>query len=231
MKILKSIVLAIIVGFAFCVNAQNNTLAVLNFDNNSFIQAEQYQPLSKGLAEMMITEFSRIQAIRVVERRELNSILDEMKLSQTGSIAENASVQVGKMLGAQHLVFGGYTVALDKKIRIDTRIIEVETGLTLKAEEVTGKVDKILSLVKKLSKKILKDLDIKITKDEEKVLAKSDKIDLSALIAFSEGLDFEDQGEVDKAIECYNKALDIEPNFERADDRIRALSKKGEDIN
>ena len=35
--------------------AQMSTLAVLDFENNSLFQSEQYQPLAKGLAEMVIT--------------------------------------------------------------------------------------------------------------------------------------------------------------------------------
>ena len=206
---------------------QMSTLAVLDFENNSLFQSEQYQPLAKGLAEMVITELSRIQTVRVVERRELRSLLEEMKLSQTGSVTGETSVRVGMLLGAKHLVFGGYMVALDEKIRIDVRIIEVETGLTVKAEEVTGKTSKILTLLKKLSKKILNDLDIKLTRNEKKALDESDNLDIKAIMYFSKGLEFEDLGQWDKAEINYQLALDIEPKMKRAEERLQAISERG----
>ena len=206
---------------------QMSTLAVLDFENNSLFQSEQYQPLAKGLAEMVITELSRVQTVRVVERRELRSLLEEMKLSQTGSVTGETSVRVGMLLGAKHLVFGGYMVALDEKIRIDVRIIEVETGLTVKAEEVTGKTSKILTLLKRLSKKILNDLDIKLTRNEKKALDESDNLDIKAIMYFSKGLEFEDLGQWDKAEINYQLALDIEPKMKRAEERLQAISERG----
>jgi TolB-like protein len=225
LKLTVSIIICIFAAIVFGF-ADERTVAILDFENNSLLQAEQYQPLSKGLAEIMITEMSQVQALHVVERRKLNSLLDELKLSQTGSVAGESTVQVGKLLGAQHLVFGGFIVDLNSKMRIDVRIIEVETGLTLKAEQVMGKADKVLDLVKKLSKKVLKDLDVRITKDEEKSLNQSEKVDIQAVMYFSKGLDFEDLGQWEKAVEYYKKALDLEPKFHQAKKRIQYLTEK-----
>lgn len=204
------------------------TLAVLDFENNSFFNPEEYGPLSKGLAEIMITELNQLQSLHVVERQKLRSLLDELKLSQSGIVSAESSVRVGKMLGAQHLVFGGYMVTLDEKIRIDVRIIEVETGLTIKAGEVTGKTKQVLSLVKKLSKKILKDLNVRMTKREEKSFNESQKLDMKAVVLFSKGLEFEDGEEWEKAREYYRKTLQVEPQFQQAKAHLQALDGKEE---
>ena len=198
------------------------TLAVLDFENNSFYKPDEVQALSKGLAQIMITELNRSGAIQVVERQKLRSLMDELKLAQSGVISEEGSLQVGKMIGARHLVFGGYMVMMDDKIRIDVRIVEVETGLTLKAGEVTGKTKDVLSLVQKLSVKILKDLDIRLTQNAET----PGKIDMEALKLFSKGVEFEDRGDRAKALGCYRKALDIEPEFQQAKDGAARLSRQ-----
>ena len=229
----KSVLAAFLLSLLYClfihigpVFSNENTLAVLDFENNSLVNPEENQPLSKGLAEMIITELNQIQALRVVERQKLRSLLDEIKLSQSGAISEATTVRAGKMLGAQHLVFGGYMVTFGDKIRIDVRIVEVETGLTLKASEVTGKTRQVLSLIKKLSKKILKDLDVRLTKNEERSLDKSDKMDMKAVVYFSKGLDFEDLQEWEKAKACYQQALKMEPKFHQAKMRIQRLTMK-----
>jgi len=196
------------------------TLAVLDFENNSFFKPDEVQSLSKGLAQILITELNRSGAVRIVERQKLRSLVDELKLAQSGVISEENSIQVGKMAGAKHLVFGGYMVMMDDKIRIDVRIVEVETGLTLKAGEATGKTKDVLSLIQKLGAKILKDLDVKLAQAGENPA----KISIGALKLYSRGIEFEDQGDKARALECYRQALDQEPNFQQAEDRVARLS-------
>ncbi len=204
--------------------ASGNTLAVLDFENNSLFQPDEYQPLAKGLSEIMITELDQVEAIDVVERQKLKSVVDELKLSQSGLVSEKGSIEVGKMLGAQYLVFGSYMVALDKKIRIDARIVSVETGLTVKASQVTGKEENLLSLISKLSKKILEDLDVRLTKTEENLFSESQNFEMESVVLFSKGLELEDQGLWEEAEQCYQKVVEIEPKFIKAIDRLEQLS-------
>ena len=202
------------------------TLAVLDFENNGFYDTQTYQPLSKGLAQMMITEIQQIESIQVVERQRLQAILDELKLSQSGLLSEERSMQVGKMLGAKYLVFGGYLVGMDKKIRIDVRVVEVETGLTLKAEEQTGKVEKVLVLLKKLSKNLMQDIQVNLTREEEKRLKSASDVKADALLAFSTAVSYEDKQDYQNAVLFYKKAVDIDPDFDQARERMQRLSDK-----
>ena len=201
------------------------TLAVLDFENNSLFDADQYNNLSKGLSEMMITELSKVQSIKLVERRDLKSILDEIKLAQSGVIDESQTAQVGKLAGARHLVFGGFMVTMNNQIRIDCRIVEVETGLTKQAAEITGKTKKLFPLIQQLSQKILDNLEIKLSKEEKKALKKSSDIGMDAILLFSEGLDFEDSNDFKNAKICYTKALKLDPKFERAKQKLLYLHK------
>ena len=130
------------------------------------------------------------------------------------------------MLGAQNLVLGAFIVTLKNKIRIDVRMVNMETGVTLKAEQITGSTKHVISLIRKLSKKMMKGLNISITKQEEKLLNKTQKVDLQAVILFSQGLEFEDQGDVRLAHENYQKAIQIEPDFNIAKEHINKLNQK-----
>jgi len=229
----KSILLIVIISlfqFGFLLSAvkAQTTLAVLDFENNSFFNPEEYQPLTKGLADIIITELGQINAVQIVERKDLKTVLDELKLSQSGLLSENNSLQVGKMLGAKNLVFGSFMVTMDEKIRVDLRIVEVETGLTVKADEVTGKTKQVLSLIRKLSKKILKDLDIRLTKTEKRNLDKSQKIRMDAVVYYSKGIDFEDAGDLANAILFYKKAVELEPEFQSAKDKLQKISNKNQ---
>ncbi len=201
------------------------TIAVLDFTNNSLLDAENYDNLSKGLAEMIITEFSKVQSVNVVERRDLKAVMDEIKLSQTGMVESDKTVEAGKLLGAKHLVLGGFVVSMNDEIRIDLRIVEVETGLTKHAAEVTGKTKKLFILIQELSTKVIDNLDIKLSQEDKKALRKSKNLDMKALMLFSEGLDFEDAKLYKKAMVKYYDAIKIEPEFKRAKVRLARLIK------
>jgi TolB-like protein len=205
--------------------AESPTIAVLDFENNSLFSRDEYQSLSKGLAEMMITGLNQTGSLRVVERQKLRTILDELKLSQSGVISEESTLRAGKLLGAQHLVFGGFMVATDNKIRIDARIVEVETGLTVKANEVTGKTRDILGMIAKLNQKICRDLNVRIAENQKRS-GGAGQVDVKALMVFSQGVGFEDAGEIEKAAGCYRQALSIQPDFEQAKTRLDQLGGK-----
>ena len=202
------------------------TMAVLDFENRSFLNADKYASLSQGLAEMMITELSQVEQIQMVERRRLKELLDELKLAQSGMISESGSVQVGKMLGAKNMVFGSYVVMPGEKIRIDLRIVEVETGSVVKAEEQTGKTRDILTLVKRLGRQLLSDLSIRLSSQESSRLNEKKTIDLNAVLVFSDGLSLEDENRLSEAYAKYKEALQIDPDFQQAYDAIQRIAGK-----
>jgi TolB-like protein len=203
----------------------SKTLAILDFSNNSLVDKEKHASLSQGLAEIMITELSKVQSLQLVERQKINSLIQEMQLSQSGIISEDAGVQVGKLLGAHFLVFGSYMISFNNKIRVDIRIVNVETGVTVKAEEVTDKVSKLFEIIKKLNEKITRDLEVKLSDDEKKSLMTSE-VSLDVISYFSTGLEFEELNKIDEAKKMYQKILEKDADFEPAQKRLRELSEQ-----
>lgn len=222
----------LLLGVVFCLivsPAFSNpplTIAVLDFENHSLLNAESYGSLTSGLAQMMISTISPIESLTLVERQRLQTILDEIKLDQAGVTDSGAASSIGQLAGAKYLVFGAYMVVPGDKIRIDVRIVEVETGLTLLAEEVTGKTKQILKLVKKLSEKLVKELAVSLTKEELKLLQQSQDVPMQAILDYSEGLQLEDKKSWKAAGACYLKALKTAPKFELAHQRARLMAEK-----
>ena len=202
----------------------DKTLAILDFSNNSLLEKEKYSSLSAGIAEIMITELSNIQSIKLVERKQINELIQEMALSQSGLIAEDKGIQVGKLLGVKYLVMGSYMVSFGEKMRVDMRIVEVETGLTVKAEQVTDKVSNLFNIIKLLNEKITKDLDIKLTQDEKQQLKRA-QASKDVIETFSKGLELEKMGKIEEAKKMYLKALKKDANFDPARKKLQELSR------
>ncbi len=201
--------------------ANEKTIAILDFSNNSLEEKEKYASLSSGLAEILITELSQISSLQVVERKKINEIIKEMQLVQSGLVSEETGVQVGRLVGAKYLVFGSFMV-IKKKVRVDTRIVEVETGLTVKATQVTKDVSKMFEIIQALTENILTDLNIALSAQEENLLA-SGETSNEVIELFSEGLAFEEANDLLKAKEHYVKAFKLDEKFVPVRKRLKAL--------
>src|SRR6185295_17335653 len=112
------------------------TVAVLYFDYTG--RDPDLEVLRKGLAQMLISDLSAADNVRIVERDRLEDVLAELKLQSTGKIDPKSAARVGKLLGARYLVLGGY-FDLQGVLRVDARIVEVETGRVLKSFGANGK--------------------------------------------------------------------------------------------
>lgn len=206
------------------------TMAVLYFQNSSLYQKEEMEALSKGLADMFITELSKVEQLKVIERSRLQNLIEEMSLGQSGMIDGETAQQVGKLLGVKTLLLGSYVNNFGNKMRIDARLVEVETGKTIKAEEITGKASNLFEMVQKLSDKFIKGLNLALSSEDKKRLNQLENESFDAALYYSRGLEYQDRGDLRKAYEMYKKALEINPQYSSAQTRVheikQALAKK-----
>jgi curli biogenesis system outer membrane secretion channel CsgG len=128
-------------------------VAVFNFENKSDYGRGN---VGEGMADMLTTELVKSGNYRVIERAELQSVMQELKLGLTGMVTSNTAAQVGKQLGVELAVFGSVTEFGQKeeskgigfgkrkfganqikaRVAIDLRIVNVETGEILAADNV-----------------------------------------------------------------------------------------------
>ena len=199
------------------------TLGILDFDNNSLADRERLEPLRKGLAQMFRSELSQLQGLELVERADLLRVIEEMKLAQSGLIDEKTAQQVGKLVGAQFLLLGGFVYLPNKKIRVDCRVVEVETGRNMKAAEQTGKEEQLFDMVKTINKKLVKELALRISAAEMAKLENLRNVKFSAVLLYSQGVACEDRGDFNGAKKKYRQAVSEAPEFTQAKQRLTAL--------
>jgi TolB-like protein len=131
------------------------TVAIMSFNNGSFGKdAKDYDGLSKGIPDFLITDMSGNTAIRVIERDQVQKLVDEQKLVTGGQVDKETAVKVGKLLGAQHMIFGVYMTDPKGNFRIDARAVNVETGEIEHVERVDDKADNIMTSVGTLASKL-----------------------------------------------------------------------------
>lgn len=195
------------------------TLAILPFENNAVTDAERYEPLSRGLAAMLITDLQKSgSSMKIIEREKIQALLKEVALSQSGSVDKETAVKVGRILGAQTIAFGSFMVLMDQ-VRIDVRIVKTETSEMLMAESITGRSDAFIALQQTLAAKIARSLRVAI----EPAPGAAGGSDISAALYFSQGLDALDRGDKDRARELFAKAVALDAAYERQVANVKGL--------
>ena len=178
------------------------TVAVLNFDNNS--GRSDYEHVGKGLAAMMISDLGGVPALQLVEREKMEALLKEQSLQQSSLFDSTTAVRTGKLIGAEYIVVGSFA-AVQPSMRIDTRVIRVETGEIVKTARVTGKEDKFFDLQQKLAKELIDGLEVALSPEEREKLRlrqEANRVDeLQTVALYSNALQAYDGGDYATAVE------------------------------
>jgi len=78
-------------------------IAVLPFDNGgSYGQGkEDFDALQKGIAGMLISELAQNPSARVVEREDVQRLIEEQNLGAAGRVDPQTAAKIGKLVGAR----------------------------------------------------------------------------------------------------------------------------------
>lgn len=212
--------------------ANKPTVAVLPFYNAALgkQQQEDLAPLSKGIQDLLISELATNPGIRVVERDQIQKILDEQNLSKANMTDPATAVKVGKLLGVHHMVAGTFVVDLKGKMNLVGKAFSVETGEielpnSASNASVEGKVDNFMELIGKLGGKLnagLKLPDIPARVGEAKKEAPK-KVPYEAIALYSKGLAAADAKNKSEAVTLFKQAIDKFPDFEKAKAELAKL--------
>ena len=196
-------------------------LAIFPFENNAVTRNKEFEPLTGGLAAMLTTDLRHAAPeLRIIERNKIKELLQEIDMSQSGYVNQATALRIGKLLGAKSVVFGSFIV-LGEQLRIDARVVNVETSETIFAESINGTSDKFLQLEKKLAEKIAGTFQ-----DRSAFRQPSANLNtLNAALVFSRGLEALDRGDEKEAETYFQKSIELDPNFAKQVASVRGSNK------
>ena len=199
-------------------SADMPTVGILDFTGFMLTDPASSESLGKAVSAMLITEMSGREGIRVIERQDLRRLLEEQALAVSGLVDDDTAIEIGKLLGAQYMVFGSATIS--GEMRLDMRAVDVETSEILEVQKLVGAPEELLDILVRASDRFTERLSL-APPSERAAMA---EIPIRATIEFSRGVDYEDKGDIPQAIEHYSAALEIHPTHreaQRALDRLR----------
>ena len=206
-------------------------LAVLPFTNGA-IQPE-LAPLAKGFQGMLNAQLATNTRLRLVEREQLQRILEEQRLGAGGQLDPASLVRVGKIVGARYMIYGGYITDPSKTMVITLIAFDTETSEQIFADaSVKGKVDNLLDLIAKASAIANEKLQLPQlppgSPAAREAAAKTEtnkKTPLAVAVLYSRALEAQDAGRTAEAITLYKQAVEKFP-YPAAEEALAKLGAK-----
>ena len=198
------------------------TVAVLYFQNQGNPELE---PLKVGLAQMLTTDLVGAGKARIVERTQLQAVLDELELGHSGVVDKDTAAKVGKLLGVEYMVLGSY-FSLAGTLRVDARLVRVETGEVVYALGGNGVVADFLDIQRNLAtgfRETIGRLIPGVVEPLVEVVAAAGARPLEAVMALSEGLIALDNHELPRARESFQKAVAADPRLVEAKSQLASM--------
>jgi TolB-like protein len=186
-----------------------NAVAVMPF---SFTGADtSLKPLERGFAELITTDLSRSPELTVVERMRLQALLDELKLQQTTN-TEGSGIRAGHLLQVGKMV-GGSIMQQGEELRANAIVTDVSTTRVGQPASDQETMNQLFTLEKNIVFELFNRLGVTLTTAQHDAIEQRPTRSLAAFLAYSRGLQAEDQGRFNDAGRLFDNAVRLDPNF------------------
>ena len=188
--------------------AERHSIAVLPFRNLSGDDANE--PLAHGIHDDLLTQLSRIDALRTVSRTSVMGYRDR----------DLPIPQIARELGVSVVLEGGVQRAGDR-IRVNAQLIDGESDAHLWAETYDHilTAENIFAIQSEISRSIASTLSATLSVEEEEALEAIPTTDLEAYEAYASArasMNSVSEEELDHALDQFSLATRLDPGFAAA---------------
>ena len=183
-----------------------DSIAVLPLSNLSGDPSQEY--FSDGMTEAIISELANIKALKVISRTSI------MRYKNTDKLLP----EIADELNVEAIVEGSVLRAGDQ-VRITAQLIQAVKDQYLWARNYERDMRDVISLQREVASDIAKEIHISLTDQEKLTLKSARQLNPEAHEAYLHGLyhwNKRSKEDLEKSIEYYEKAIQIDPNYAEA---------------
>lgn len=170
--------------------------------------SRDFQGVGAALADLLASDL-RAAGARVVDRAAMRRTVALQPTSRDGMLGREGAVAAAKLLGAQRVVYGGFTADAAGNVRIDARAVNVGTGAVEFTERLQGRGDEVMALVHQLASHLATAMSFAVPATS----ARADALPLRALVDYGKGLDASDRGDRAQARALLQGVVRDHPDF------------------
>ena len=196
------LIMIIIYGLMFFIHHDHaiDSIAVLPMENLSGNPDQIY--FVEGLQDALITQLSRISALRVISKT------STMQFAET----EKTIPEIARELNVDALLEGSVLRDRDR-VRISAQLIRGSSDEHLWAQSYDRDLDDLLMLIREIAKTIADQIEIAIHPDEWQRLDYTILADMQVHELVFEGRYYFDRMQFRKSLSAYERAADLAPDF------------------
>jgi TolB-like protein len=191
-------------------------LAVLSADTS-------YASLGFGMASLLVSDLSKSASLTLVERLRIESVLRELQLAQSGRVDTLTAPRVGKLVGARRIVVGSIDLRTRNSVRVQSYVANTVTGKVGSSLDGSAPLTQIFDAEKSLAFRLFDVMGVTLTPVERRAVEQHATGSLVAFLAFSKGARAESFGDFPAAAASYAQAVQLDPNFTLASQRLSVL--------
>jgi hypothetical protein len=171
----------------------------------------ELEPLVFALSDMMVTDFKVSNALTVLERAQIQTLLDEMALTTAGYAEAGTGARAGRLLRAEHVVQGVLTPLGGNDLQTDTDVLNVVRTASAGQVSESAALERVFDMEKQIVIRTIREvLGIELTPAEEQAILDNRMTNVLAFLAHGRGLRELDRGNYAAAQTEFELALQLE---------------------
>ncbi|HKP29480.1 MAG TPA: CsgG/HfaB family protein [Gemmatimonadales bacterium] len=151
---------------------------------------ESLRPLGYGVAQLVVTDLSKISSLKLVERERVQVLLDELELASGGHVDPRTAARAGRLLRAERVVQGLVRQTRDG-VRLEATILRTADGTSEATMSAGDKLERLFSVEKTVVLGLLQQFGVGVTPAELRAITERPAQDLQAFLAASRGAEAE----------------------------------------
>lgn len=152
------------IALPMAAGAQQDTrpiVVVFTFQNSALGSAHaDFDNISTAVQDLLITDMASNAKVRLVDRAKIAEIQQEQNMVKGGMVDPQTAIRVGRLMGAQYAVTGGWISDKDGKAILTGRTIDMETSQIGNPQKIEGRADNVLAMISDLSSKLNSNLNL-----------------------------------------------------------------------
>ncbi len=186
------------------------SVAVLPLGFNS--ARDDLEPLIYALSDMMITDFKVSNALTVLERAQIQVLLDEMALTSAGYADAETGARAGRLLRAEHVFQGVLTTLGGDDLQTDADILNVPSASSAGELTAEAALEALFDMEKEnVIRTIREVLGVELTPAEEQAILDNRMSNVLAFLAYGRGLRQLDLGNYAAAQAEFETMMSLDP--------------------
>ncbi|KPL02259.1 MAG: hypothetical protein AMJ90_06310, partial [candidate division Zixibacteria bacterium SM23_73_2] len=198
------------------------------FEN--MVDREDKERLGEIVTNLLITDLSESEYMRVVSSQRLYDILKLLGREGEKKINQEVATQVATKVGARWMLLGNI-LQVKPQVIVTSQLVDVGSGKVVASQRITGEAgEKIFSMVDKLTVEVKKDLSLPAVARQEPdpLVAEVTTHSPEAYRYYLEGMDYYNKWYSTEAAKSFRKALEFDSTFAMAYYRLADLTWENE---